>query len=77
MFCLLKFSDEKYVTERAYENPKFIEDLIFVSSEADNAALGALDASTDLRKATSLPSSLEPSSGLRADDLSLLLELVH
>ena len=25
---LLKRSDEKWVTERAYENPKFVEDLV-------------------------------------------------
>ena len=25
---LLKRSDEKYVTEHAYENPKFVEDLV-------------------------------------------------
>jgi len=25
---LLKRPDEKYVTERAYENPKFVEDLV-------------------------------------------------
>lgn len=28
VFGLLKRPDEKYVTERAYENPKFVEDLI-------------------------------------------------
>ena len=25
---MLKRSDEKWVTERAYENPKFVEDLV-------------------------------------------------
>lgn len=28
VYGLLKRSDEKYVTERAYENPKFVEDLV-------------------------------------------------
>lgn len=28
LYGLLKRSDEKYVTERAYDNPKFVEDLI-------------------------------------------------
>ncbi len=28
LFGLLKRPDEKYVTERAYENPKFVEDLV-------------------------------------------------
>ena len=28
LYGLLKRSDEKYVTERAYENPKFVEDLV-------------------------------------------------
>jgi GTP cyclohydrolase I len=28
IFGLLKRTDEKYVTERAYENPKFVEDLV-------------------------------------------------
>lgn len=28
MFGLLKRVDEKYVTERAYDNPKFVEDLV-------------------------------------------------
>ncbi|MGQ0572398.1 MAG: GTP cyclohydrolase FolE2 [Armatimonadota bacterium] len=28
IFGLLKRADEKYVTERAYENPKFVEDLV-------------------------------------------------
>ena len=28
VYGLLKRPDEKYVTERAYENPKFVEDLI-------------------------------------------------
>jgi GTP cyclohydrolase FolE2 len=28
LWGLLKRNDEKYVTERAYENPKFVEDLV-------------------------------------------------
>jgi GTP cyclohydrolase I len=28
LYGLLKRTDEKYVTERAYDNPKFVEDLI-------------------------------------------------
>ena len=28
LFTLLKRDDEKYVTERAYDNPKFVEDLV-------------------------------------------------
>ena len=28
MYGLLKRADEKYVTERAYDNPKFVEDLV-------------------------------------------------
>ena len=28
LFALLKREDEKYVTERAYDNPKFVEDLV-------------------------------------------------
>ena len=28
LFGLLKRSDEKFVTERAYDNPKFVEDLV-------------------------------------------------
>ena len=28
LWGLLKRPDEKYVTERAYENPKFVEDLV-------------------------------------------------
>jgi GTP cyclohydrolase I len=28
LWGLLKRSDEKYVTERAYDNPKFVEDLV-------------------------------------------------
>ena len=28
LFGLLKRSDEKYVTERAYDNPKFVEDMV-------------------------------------------------
>ena len=28
LYGLLKRADEKYVTERAYDNPKFVEDLV-------------------------------------------------
>ena len=28
LYGLLKRPDEKYVTERAYDNPKFVEDLV-------------------------------------------------
>ena len=28
LFALLKREDEKFVTEHAYENPRFVEDLI-------------------------------------------------
>jgi MptA/FolE2 family GTP cyclohydrolase len=28
LYSLLKRPDEKYVTERAYDNPKFVEDLV-------------------------------------------------
>jgi GTP cyclohydrolase I len=28
IWALLKRSDEKWITERAYENPKFVEDLV-------------------------------------------------
>ena len=28
LYPLLKREDEKYVTERAYENPKFVEDML-------------------------------------------------
>jgi GTP cyclohydrolase I len=28
LYGLLKRTDEKYVTERAYDNPKFVEDLV-------------------------------------------------
>ncbi len=28
MYGLLKRPDEKYVTERAYDNPKFVEDMV-------------------------------------------------
>jgi GTP cyclohydrolase I len=28
LFAVLKRPDEKHVTERAYENPKFVEDII-------------------------------------------------
>ena len=28
LYGLLKRSDEKYVTEKAYDNPKFVEDVV-------------------------------------------------
>lgn len=28
VYAVLKRPDEKYVTERAYENPKFVEDIV-------------------------------------------------
>ena len=28
LYALLKRPDEKYVTERAYDNPKFVEDMV-------------------------------------------------
>ena len=28
LFALLKREDEKYITELAYENPKFVEDIV-------------------------------------------------
>jgi GTP cyclohydrolase I len=28
LYGILKRTDEKYVTERAYDNPKFVEDLV-------------------------------------------------
>lgn len=42
LFALLKRPDEKYVTERAYNNPKFVEDMV-----RDVAALVARDARID------------------------------
>ncbi len=43
LFGLLKRTDEKYVTERAYENPKFVEDLVRdIALELDaDARIGA------------------------------------
>jgi GTP cyclohydrolase FolE2 len=37
VYGLLKRPDEKYVTERAYENPKFVEDLVRDVAVALNA----------------------------------------
>jgi GTP cyclohydrolase IB len=37
LFGILKRPDEKYVTERAYENPKFVEDLVRDVAAALNA----------------------------------------
>lgn len=37
LFGLLKRADEKYVTERAYDNPKFVEDLVRDVAVAMNA----------------------------------------
>ena len=33
VYSLLKREDEKYVTERAYDNPKFVEDVVREISE--------------------------------------------
>jgi len=43
LYGLLKRPDEKYVTERAYENPKFVEDMVrdlAVRLNADSRVLG-------------------------------------
>ena len=43
LYPLLKRADEKYVTERAYDNPKFVEDLIrdiAIAAKADSRATG-------------------------------------
>ena len=37
LFGLLKRPDEKFVTERAYDNPKFVEDLVRDVAGALNA----------------------------------------
>jgi GTP cyclohydrolase I len=37
LYGLLKRPDEKYVTERAYDNPKFVEDLVRDVAAALNA----------------------------------------
>ena len=37
LYGLLKRPDEKYVTERAYDNPKFVEDLVRDVAGALNA----------------------------------------
>jgi GTP cyclohydrolase I len=37
LFGLLKRPDEKYVTERAYDNPKFVEDIVRDVAAAMNA----------------------------------------
>ena len=42
LYGLLKRPDEKYVTERAYDNPKFVEDLV-------RDVAGALDGDTRVR----------------------------
>ena len=42
LYGLLKCPDEKYVTERAYDNPKFVEDLV-------RDVAGALDGDTRVR----------------------------
>jgi GTP cyclohydrolase I len=37
LFAILKRPDEKYITERAYNNPKFVEDVVRdVANEFDN-----------------------------------------
>ena len=42
VYGLLKRSDEKYVTEKAYDNPKFVEDVV-----RDVATVFNLDARID------------------------------
>ena len=45
LYPLLKRADEKYVTERAYDNPKFVEDLIrdvAIAAKADARAQGVV-----------------------------------
>ena len=37
LYGLLKRPDEKYVTERAYDNPKFVEDMVRDVAAALNA----------------------------------------
>ena len=37
VYGLLKRTDEKYVTERAYDNPKFVEDIVRDVAAALNA----------------------------------------
>jgi GTP cyclohydrolase I len=37
LYGLLKRPDEKYVTERAYDNPKFVEDMVRDVAGALNA----------------------------------------
>jgi GTP cyclohydrolase I len=37
LYGILKRSDEKFVTERAYDNPKFVEDLVRDIAAALNA----------------------------------------
>jgi GTP cyclohydrolase I len=37
LYGLLKRPDEKYVTERAYDNPKFVEDIVRDVAAAMNA----------------------------------------
>jgi GTP cyclohydrolase IB len=43
LFGILKRADEKYVTERAYNNPRFVEDLVrnVAARLADDARIGA------------------------------------
>jgi GTP cyclohydrolase I len=37
LYSLLKRPDEKYITERAYDNPKFVEDIVRDVAAAMNA----------------------------------------
>ena len=37
LYGLLKRSDEKFITERAYDNPKFVEDVVRDVAGAFNA----------------------------------------
>lgn len=43
LWGLLKRTDEKFVTERAYENPKFVEDLVRDVAQAVRVLPGVLD----------------------------------
>ena len=43
LYGLLKRPDEKYVTEKAYDNPKFVEDLVgFISKQNKIFLIGIL-----------------------------------
>jgi GTP cyclohydrolase FolE2 len=42
LYGLLKRPDEKYVTERAYDNPKFVEDMVRDVAARLNAERGSM-----------------------------------